>query len=184
MVHRKSGSVTLPDLLPKDGIMAATLVIGYGNPSREDDGVGLAVVNGLRARLDLPPLDEEVDGFGELGRPLDTLFLQQLTPELSETLAEYGHVVFVDAHLGIYQDLVHHETITPAAETTMVTHHMKPSALLGLTAQFFHATPTCELISIRGFSFDFSDTLSPQTAEGVAQVIGELWERFGSANPQ
>ena len=26
------------------------LVIGYGNPSRQDDGVGLAVVNGLRVR--------------------------------------------------------------------------------------------------------------------------------------
>ena len=28
--------------------MARTLVIGYGNPSRNDDGVGLAVVNLLR----------------------------------------------------------------------------------------------------------------------------------------
>ena len=158
--------------------MAATLVIGYGNPSREDDGVGLAVVNGLRARLGMPPLDEEIDGFDDLGGPFDTLFLQQLTPELSETLAAYDHIVFVDAHLGIYTELVHHETITPAAETTMVSHHMKPSALLGMTSQLFHTTPTCELISIRGFSFDFSDTLSPQTAAGVAQVIGELWDRY------
>jgi hydrogenase maturation protease len=152
-----------------------TLVIGYGNPSREDDGVGLAVVNGLRVRLGLPLLDEEVDGFDDLGHPLDTLFLQQLTPELSETLAAYDHVIFVDAHLGLYEELVHHAAITPAPETTMVSHHMKPSALLSMTAQLFHASPTCELISIRGFSFDFSDTLSPQTAQGVGQVIEELW---------
>jgi len=63
------------------------LVIGYGNPSRRDDGVGLAVVNHLRERLGKAPLIEGEDGFNELGGDADTLFLQQLNPELSETLA-------------------------------------------------------------------------------------------------
>ena len=78
------------------------LIIGYGNPSRRDDGVGLAVINGLRRRLGKAPFDEGDDGYNELGGPVDTLFLQQLMPELAETLAGYDRVWFVDAHLGIY----------------------------------------------------------------------------------
>ena len=53
------------------------LIVGYGNPSRQDDGVGLAVVNGLRLRLGLSSLVGSQDGFDELGRAVDTVFLQQ-----------------------------------------------------------------------------------------------------------
>ncbi len=152
-----------------------TLVIGYGNPSRRDDGIGLAVVNGLRARLGQPSLDEGADGFDELGQGLDTLFLQQLAPELAETLGDYDRVFFVDAHAGSYPELVHRELLQPLAGPSLVSHHMKPAMLLALTAQLYEARPQAELLSVRGFDFDFGSTLSPASAEGVAQVVDELW---------
>lgn len=155
------------------------LVIGYGNPSRQDDGVGLAVVNGLRMRAGQAPLDEGDDGFNDLGRQLDTLFLQQLSPELAETLIDYDHVVLVDAHFGIYPELVHHADLDPQAEAAIVSHHFKPGTLLALAHQLYGRAPTGELISVRGYAFDFTSRLSPQTAEGVAQVVEELAARFG-----
>jgi hypothetical protein len=86
-----------------------SLIIGYGNPSRRDDGVGLAVVNGLRQYLGQQPLEEGDDGSSELGdSTVGTLFLEQLIPELAETLAAYDRVWFVDAHLGVYPELVPH----------------------------------------------------------------------------
>ena len=158
----------------------STLVIGYGNPSRQDDGVGLAVVNGLRLRLGLPVLDETIDGFEDLGQgsSLDTLFLQQLTPELSETLSNYDRVVFVDAHAGTYAGLVHYERLQPGAGPSLVSHHLLPGNLLAIAKQLFGAAPTAELISIRGFSFDFGSTLSPATAQGVETVVDDLWQRY------
>ncbi len=155
------------------------LVIGYGNPSRQDDGVGLAVVNGLRMRAGQAPLDEGDDGFNDLGRQLDTLFLQQLSPELAETLIDYDHVVLVDAHFGIYPELVHHADLDAQAEAAIVSHHFKPGTLLALAHQLYGRAPTGELISVRGYAFDFTSQLSPQTAEGVAQVVEELAARFG-----
>ncbi len=157
------------------------LVIGYGNPSRQDDGVGLAVVNGLRMRAGATPLDEGDDGFDDLGRDMDTLFLQQLSPELAETLIDYGHVVLVDAHFGIYPELVHHEHLDPSHEAAIVSHHFKPGTLLSLAEQLYGRAPTGELISVRGYAFDFTSELSPETARGVAEVIDELWARFGAA---
>lgn len=156
-----------------------TLVIGYGNPSRQDDGVGLAVVNGLRARAGRALLEEGDDGFDDLGQALDTLFLQQLSPELAETLAEYDHLVLVDAHLGIYPGLVHSTVLDPQVEAAIVSHHFKPGTLLALARHLYGRAPTAELISVRGFAFDFTSELSPETAAGVAEVIDNLWNRYG-----
>ena len=153
-----------------------TLIIGYGNPSRRDDGVGLAVVNGLRQRLSQAPLEEGDDGYGELGGEVDTLFLQQLMPELAETLAQYDQVWFVDAHLGVYPELVRRSVVLADLDPAMVSHHLKPQALLVLTEQLYGRAPEMELISIRGFDFDFGSALSPQTATGVRQAVDELWQ--------
>lgn len=155
-----------------------TLVIGYGNPSRRDDGVGLAVVNGLRQRLGLPPLAEGDDGFADLGRSLDTLALQQLTPELAETVAVYDRLILVDAHVGTYPELIQRVPLRPQAEPSLVSHHLKPNHLLALTVQLFGRAPMAELISIRGFDFDFGSELSPATAAGVQQVVAEIWSKI------
>lgn len=156
------------------------LIIGYGNPSRQDDGVGLAVVNGLRVRAGQAPLDEGDDGFDDLGGSLDTLFLQQLSPELAETLIDYDHVVLVDAHFGIYPELVHWAALDPQGEATIVSHHFKPGTLLALANQLYGRAPTGELVSVRGHAFDFTSELSPDTAAGVEQVVDELAARYGN----
>jgi hydrogenase maturation protease len=148
-----------------------SLIIGYGNPSRRDDGVGLAVVNGLRARLGKAPLEEGDDGYNELGGAVDTLFLQQLMPELAETLAGYDRVWFVDAHLGVFPELVRRTALAAQFGLASVSHHLGPETLLALTQRIYGQAPVGELISIRGFDFDFGDELSVETAEGVRQVI-------------
>jgi hydrogenase maturation protease len=156
------------------------LVIGYGNPSRRDDGVGLAVVNGLRNRLGRPPLDAGDDGFGDLGGEGDTLFLQQLMPELAETLAGYDRVWFVDAHLGIYPELVRRTALFAHYGLASVSHHLGPETLLALAQQLYGHAPVGELISIRGFDFNFGEELSEATAAGVAQVTDVLWHAIVS----
>jgi hydrogenase maturation protease len=158
------------------------LVIGYGNPSRRDDGVALVVVNSLRRRLGLPALDEQADGYEDLGQPLDTLFLQQLTPELAETLAGYERVVFVDAHTGTAgADLIRRASIDPNADPALVSHHFKPGRLLALAQALYGAAPQAELVSILGFDFDFGPELSPTTATAAGEVVEALWRAYGTA---
>jgi hydrogenase maturation protease len=181
---KRRGNVAKVDFapLPKDGKLALmrTLVIGYGNPSRRDDGVALAVVNGLRRRLNLPALDETQDGFDDLGGALDTLFLQQLGPELAETLSGYEQVIFVDAHVGTYPEPVRRVALAAQAGPAIVSHHMKPGQLLALAARLYGRAPGAELISVRGFDFDFGATLSPGTAVAAESVVDDVWRRYHS----
>jgi hydrogenase maturation protease len=161
--------------------MVRVLVIGYGNPSRRDDGVGLAVVNGLRERLGKPPLVDNDDGFRELGGEADTLFLQQLNPELAETLAAYDHVWFVDAHLGAPPELVRRVRLSASLDPALVSHHFKPETLLALAGQMYGHVPRAELISILGQDFDFGEELSAVSADGVRQAVDALWREIAGS---
>lgn len=155
-----------------------TLVIGYGNPSRRDDGVAMAIINGLRQRLGLRCLENNDDGFADLGQQVDTLFMQQLMPELAETLAAYERVIFLDAHVGVFPELIRRVDIGPNADRAMVSHHVKPGGLVELARRLYGRAPQAELISVRGFDFDFGEELSPQTAQAAQTVIDDLWLRL------
>jgi len=148
-----------------------SLVIGYGNPSRRDDGVGLAVVNALRGRWGQASLAPYDDGWEDLGGTRDSLSLQQLTPELAPALAQYDLVIFVDAALLESAEAVHSERIAPNYCTGAISHHMEPATLLALACQLYGRAPQGFLISVRGHDFNFGDQLSPETHAAVAEAV-------------
>lgn len=152
-----------------------TLLIGFGNADRGDDGVALVVINGLRRLLGQPPLEDGEDGFAGLGRSVDSLFLHELMPELAETIAQYERVLFIDAHVGTVPELIRWAPVTPALERAIVSHHVLPGGLLALCRQIYGKTPQAELVSIRGSDFDFGAGLSPETAAGAEQTITDIY---------
>ena len=152
-----------------------TLVIGYGNPYRRDDGVAFYVVNALRARLGLRELQPDEDGLDELGRGVDSIMLHQLLPEVAPEFAGYDTVVFVDAHTGVIQDSVR---VTPVQEEygfQAVTHHMSPGMLLTLARAANGAAPAGHLVSVRGYEFDFglgiSEACKTHADAAVQQIL-------------
>jgi len=151
-----------------------TVVIGYGNPSRRDDGVALHVVNALRQRWGRPALGPWNDGWDDLQGTRDSLFLQQLTPELAETLAGYDLVVFVDAALPEAGEPVRAVPVEPALRLAAVSHHMEPAALLALAAQLFARAPMGWLVSVRGRDMDFGDQLSPEAAAALPAAVARV----------
>ena len=157
--------------------MSRTLVIGFGNIDRADDGVAFQVINALRRRLGQKALGEEDTGLEELGAPVDSVFLSQLAPELMDTLTEYGQVIFVDAH--VYETLedLHCAPVVPEYAPSTFTHHLTPGALLALLKTLYGVEPAGHLVSIRGYDFDFHRNLSANTralVESAADCILEI----------
>jgi hydrogenase maturation protease len=157
--------------------MSRTLVIGFGNIDRADDGVAFQVINALRRRLGQKALSEEDTGLEELGAPVDSVFLSQLAPELMDTLTEFGQVIFVDAH--VYETLedLHCAPVVPEYAPSTFTHHLTPGALLALLKTLYGVEPAGHLVSIRGYDFDFHRDLSTNTralVESAADCILEI----------
>lgn len=154
--------------------MKHTLIAGFGNTYRRDDGVALAVVNVVRERLGRPPLGPLDDGFDDLGHDLDTVVLHQMVPELAETVTDYQLVIFVDAHVATLPEPIHEERMDVAYKTPFVSHQFHPSTVLALAQQMYGEAPDAVLISILGHDFDFGEGLSEQTAALVPEAADRI----------
>jgi hydrogenase maturation protease len=154
--------------------MTRTLIIGYGNIDRADDGVAYEVINALRRRQGRERLDEEDTGLEALGGEVDSIFLSQLTPELMELLCDYDRVVFVDAHVYEDDEGLHCAAVSPEYTPASLTHHLTPGMLLALIKAVYRREPVGRLVSIRGRDFGFHRNLSPGTRALMGQAVDYL----------
>ncbi len=151
--------------------MLRTLVMGYGNLDRTDDGVAFYVVNDLRRRLGQPPLSPDETGLDQLGAEPDSVFLRQLLPEWMETSAGYDQLIFVDAHVHEDTEELSCVPVQPEYVLSPFTHHMTPATFLALTKALYDREPTGQLLSIRGHDFNFHRGLSSAADRQVQSAV-------------
>jgi len=173
-VLEASASSASPEVRQGDGMR--TLIVGYGNTYRSDDGVGYHVVNAVARRLGRAQLTPDDDGLDTLGQEVDLVCLPQLLPELAQILGDYGRVIFVDAHTGAYEEELRCQAVETRYSPSAFTHHMKPETLLGLAEAFSVALPVATLISIRGFEFDLCVELSQATQRLAARAVDQIMQ--------
>lgn len=162
-----------------------TLIIGFGNPDRQDDGVAWHVLVRLAEYFHLVrPEDGEYE-FYPTGSNPDLLFTLQLTPELAETIAAYHRVCFIDAHTGDIAEEMHMEKLASHFQASPLTHHLTPQTLLSLVSTLYRQDPEAILFSLRGYEFEFSHELSAQTGELVPRAVQRIvdWWQQSSAAP-
>jgi hydrogenase maturation protease len=169
---KHSASSAVP--LTARGKVKRTLIVGYGNLYRRDDGVGYHVLKAIATRLGRPPLALDEDGLDALGKDVDLVCLPQLLPELAETLVAYDQVVFVDAHTGAYVEDMRCVSVEPRYVPSAFTHHMAPEMLLGLALAFSETVPPAHLLSVRGHDFDFGVGLSEETEQLAAEAVERI----------
>ncbi len=139
------------------------LILGYGNADRQDDGVAWYVLTAVMRHFGFePPLQPE-DELPVITGDLEFQFHLQLFPELADELGNFDKVVFIDAHTGHVPEEVHQEQLTPHYQSSPLTHHMTAATLLSLCDVIHHRFPDAILVSVRGYEFEFSRTLSNQT---------------------
>ncbi|AZB71999.1 hydrogenase maturation protease [Synechococcus elongatus] len=135
-----------------------SLVIGYGNSLRSDDGAGIAVAEAI---AQWP------------GNEFRTIACHQLLPELAAELANEQMVIFVDAYPAPNSEDVGVELrfLSPEA-ATLHPHSLTPATLLGLCQQLYGHHPKAYWLLIPGHEWHFSEQLSEAT---LAEVQQALW---------
>ncbi len=152
-----------------------TLILGYGNPDRQDDGVAWHIQRALALELGLPAPDSYEDEFPANDK-VDFGFHLQLTPEMAEEIAAYRHVCFVDAHTGNIPQEVQMVSIEGEFQRSPFTHHLTAQSLLSMCATLYGKKPEAALLSVRGYRFEFERELSPETKALVPQAFSLLKE--------
>ena len=147
--------------------LVKTLIIGYGNQSRRDDGAGWFVLEQLAA-LDLPNVEMETS--------------QQLEVEAAETISRFDAVIFVDAAIPEAPEPVQRTVVTPNFQSHAVAHYLTPADVLSLCQTLYHREPKAVLFSIRGRDFNFGTTLSPEVEQAAREVVKQIVEIIHSAS--
>jgi hydrogenase maturation protease len=155
-----------------------TLIIGFGNLDRQDDGVAWHVLGGLASRLGRP-LPDPGEGFQVQGLEPDFLFVLQLTPELAELAAGFDRVCFVDAHTGEVDEDLSIRSVLPAFQHSPFTHHLTADSLLSFAQTLYGRAPQAILVSVRGHRFGFSQELSAETASLADAAAVEIARWLG-----
>jgi hydrogenase maturation protease len=151
------------------------LIIGYGNPDREDDGVAWHILRALTIKLGLPSPESYEDEFPESGL-IDFAFYLQLTPEMAEDISAYEYACFVDAHTGNIPEPVRLIEVESEFQRSPFTHHLTPQSLLSMCETIHGKKPDAALLSVLGHRFLFSRELSQETAELVPQGVELIWD--------
>ena len=155
--------------------MRKLLLLGYGNPDREDDGVAWHILRALAEKLELPTPESYEDEFPE-STQIDFAFHLQLTPEMAEDITSYPYVCFIDAHTGNIPEPVRLIDVDSEFQRSPFTHHLTPQSLLSMCETIYGKKPEAALLSVLGHRFLFTRELSHETAALVPQAVALVWE--------
>jgi hydrogenase maturation protease len=157
--------------------MGRILVYGYGNPGRQDDGLGPTLVGMLE--------EEQIPG-------ITTDCNYQLQIEDAAAVSEHDAVIFVDASCAGDESFTFTD-LEPSNDITFTTHTMSPASVLALCHELYRKSVRAYVLAIRGYEWEFVEGLSPKAGENLDLAyrflksrIDDLMEadavRGGSAN--
>ena len=147
-------------------LLMKTLILGYGNTLRKDDGLGIYAAQTLDS-LDLPGA-------------VEICTYQQLSPELSSMLAKVDHAIFIDAALvagGQEPGTINTRVLHPrTSQPSSITHHFDPETLLAMAGALYGHVPQAMLFSVTAASFDLGEDLSPEVTSALPLLVESIKE--------
>jgi hydrogenase maturation protease len=138
-----------------------TLLIGYGNPVRRDDGLGLEIAE--QVERECPP-------------GVEVRTSQQLHIELLEDFQSFDRVILVDAATDGPEILFEQVASSPNSGLAS-SHHLEPALLMELAKKLGRLAPPIFLCAVRGEDFEMGESLTPvaqRRAHCAAQKILEF----------
>jgi hydrogenase maturation protease len=140
------------------------LVIGYGNPGREDDGLG-------------PAAAAEIERLGRPGVSVRDNY--QLVLEDAADVAEADVVWFIDA-ARTGPEPFEIRRLAPAASSSFTSHLAKPETILAIAERYYGRSPEAWLLGIRGYAFDnFHERLSERARDNLRQAVTHIGRIIG-----
>ncbi|MFM7364208.1 MAG: hydrogenase maturation protease [Cuspidothrix sp.] len=141
--------------------MVTAIVIGYGNELRGDDAIGQQVANTIK--------------HWHLSS-VQSIAVHQLTPELSENLANSQLAIFVDACINSQFGEVQVQSLLPCESSYIDAHISDPRSLLALSQFLYGHCPPAWLITVPGVNFELSDRLSPTAEKAMAIALSKIMQ--------
>ena len=143
------------------------LIYAFGNPGRQDDGLGNRLVEELEPWLKEEAFDQ-----------VSTESNYQLNIEDADNIKDRDIVVFVDASVEDI-DNIHLGIVEPSEGRSEFTMHAaSPAYILALCIKLYQKHPETYLLQIRGYEWEFLEKLSPQAEQNLSMALSFIKERI------
>jgi len=138
------------------------LVIGVGNTLREDDGVGIYLVNRLNSYFSFR---------------LNCMEVYEPDIILAQKIAEFENLLIVDAMIMKDESPYKLVSVEPAKRFLLsgfLTHIFDWGIILAISKEFFGNVPKTGILGVSAFQFDFSESLSPHCQANAEKAFDFL----------
>jgi hydrogenase maturation protease len=141
------------------------LIYGYGNPGRQDDGLGVQ----LAAELEKWCADNHY-------KHVHTDSNYQLNLEDADLISGYQCVIFADASKEDISDF-YFQPLEPSEKVEFTMHAVSPAFVLHLCGQIFNCRPETYLMHIRGYEWEFTEGITGRAQHNLLKAV-EYVKRF------
>ncbi len=142
------------------------LIYGYGNPGRQDDGLGNQFVELFEDWVK----EQKLEGF-----EFDSNY--QLNIEDAAAVADKDLVIFIDASIEDIENFI----LTPVDASTKVaftTHAASPGYIMGLSKKIYNKFPPTYLLHIKGYEWDFKEGLTKKAKQNLEDSLKTMKEKL------
>lgn len=142
--------------------MVRTLIVGYGNPLRGDDGIGVYLAEQLQEKFFHPS-------------EIQIITQHQLIPELVEDIQEAERVIFIDANArNMPGEISVEKSVAEQTMSQSISHSVSPQSLLMMCQTLYGKTPSAWIVSIGGEDFDYQEGLSKTLKDQVPVYMARI----------
>ncbi len=136
--------------------MKKILVYGYGNPGRQDDGLGIHCAKKVKQWADR-----------YFPQAIDVDMNYQLNIEDAEKISHYDEVIFADASCESISHFAY-TTLEPSKKQLEFSMHaVAPAYVLHLCHTLFGKLPKSHLLHIRGYEWGMQEGLTDEAKQNL-----------------
>ena len=140
------------------------LLYGYGNPGRQDDGLGIAFVEQMEQWV----IDNDLKGYSFENN-------YQLNIEDAEEVSDKDLVIFADASQEDIEDFCVSK-VDKSSKATFTTHAASPGYIMHLCKELFKKTPFTLLVHLKGYEWEFQEGLSEKAQKNLDDALAYFKE--------
>jgi len=135
------------------------LIIGYGNPGRQDDGLGVLLADEISTWAKREKLGFVIT---------DTDY--QLNIEDAATVTDCDVVIFADASKEDIEDFNMTE-LHPSDKTDFSMHTVSPAYILHICENYMNHNPEAFLLHIKGYEWEFMSEMTSGARKNLSKAL-------------
>jgi hydrogenase maturation protease len=147
------------------------LIYGYGNPGRQDDGLGIL-------------LTEEIEQWVKDNdlKNISTDNNYQLNIEDAEVISDKDYVIFVDASMELIEDFQFTKIDSNDATIEFTMHAVSPSYVLDLCNKIYNKFPMAYLLHIKGYEWELGSEMTEEAKKNLSLAIEFIKRKLKELN--